>query len=60
MTVRANVTYGLRLRKLPSAEIETRLAEGLRKVNLAGFEARYPGQLSGGQSSGSRSPGRSC
>jgi spermidine/putrescine ABC transporter ATP-binding subunit len=49
MTVRANVAYGLRLRKLSSAEIETRLAEGLRKVNLVGFEARYPGQLSGGQ-----------
>src|SRR5512144_1096185 len=49
MTVRANVAYGLRLRKLSSTEIETRLAEGLRKVNLVGFEARYPGQLSGGQ-----------
>ena len=49
MTVRANVAYGLRLRKLAPAEIEARLAEGLRKVNLVGFEARYPGQLSGGQ-----------
>src|SRR5881296_4046773 len=49
MTVRANVAYGLRLRKLAPAEIETRLAEGLRKVNLVGFESRYPGQLSGGQ-----------
>ena len=26
-----------------------RLAEGLRKVNLTGYESRYPGQLSGGQ-----------
>src|SRR5437867_7726892 len=49
MTVRANVAYGLRLRKLGSAEIEARLAEGLRKVNLVGLESRYPGQLSGGQ-----------
>ncbi len=49
MTVRANVSYGLRLRKLSSFEIEQRLAEGLRKVNLVGYEARYPGQLSGGQ-----------
>src|SRR5437773_3511024 len=49
MTVRANVAYGLRLRKLAPAEIEARLAEGLRKVNLVGFESRYPGQLSGGQ-----------
>jgi iron(III) transport system ATP-binding protein len=49
MTVRANVAYGLRLRRLSAAEIEARLAEGLRKVNLAGLESRYPGQLSGGQ-----------
>jgi len=49
MTVRANVSYGLRLRKLASSEIDRRLAEGLRKVNLVGFEGRYPGQLSGGQ-----------
>ncbi|HEY3098500.1 MAG TPA: ABC transporter ATP-binding protein [Methylomirabilota bacterium] len=49
MTVRANVTYGLRLRKLAGAEIERRLATGLARVNLTGLEARYPGQLSGGQ-----------
>jgi ABC-type Fe3+/spermidine/putrescine transport system ATPase subunit len=49
MTVAGNVSYGLRLRKLPAAEIRARLAEGLRKVNLSGFESRYPGQLSGGQ-----------
>ncbi|HEY7520274.1 MAG TPA: ABC transporter ATP-binding protein [Methylomirabilota bacterium] len=49
MTVRGNVTYGLRLRKLSAAEIERRLAAGLAKVNLTGLEERYPGQLSGGQ-----------
>jgi iron(III) transport system ATP-binding protein len=49
MTVRANVTYGLRLRKLGRVEIAARLAAGLAKVNLAGLEDRYPGQLSGGQ-----------
>jgi ABC-type Fe3+/spermidine/putrescine transport system ATPase subunit len=49
MTVRGNVTYGLRLRKLGAAEIARRLAAGLAKVNLTGFEDRYPGQLSGGQ-----------
>jgi iron(III) transport system ATP-binding protein len=49
MTVRANVTYGLRLRKLPADEITRRLADGLRQVNLVGLENRYPGQLSGGQ-----------
>jgi ABC-type ATPase involved in cell division len=49
MTVRANVSYGLRLRKLGADEIARRLEEGLRQVNLAGLEDRYPGQLSGGQ-----------
>ena len=49
MTVAANVAYGLKLRKLSAREIASRLAEGLRKVNLVGFEHRYPGQLSGGQ-----------
>jgi ABC-type Fe3+/spermidine/putrescine transport system ATPase subunit len=49
MTVRANVAYGLRLRKLPAAEVAARLADGLRKVKLTGLEDRYPGQLSGGQ-----------
>jgi iron(III) transport system ATP-binding protein len=49
MTVYGNVTYGLRLRKLASAEVERRLAAGLAKVNLTGLEQRYPGQLSGGQ-----------
>jgi ABC-type Fe3+/spermidine/putrescine transport system ATPase subunit len=49
MTVRANVTYGLRLRRLPAAAIDDRLAAVLAKVNLTGLEGRYPGQLSGGQ-----------
>ena len=49
MTVRQNVTYGLRLRRLSADEIRARLDAGLRKVNLAGLEDRYPGQLSGGQ-----------
>jgi len=49
MTVAANVSYGLRLRKMSPAAIRARLDEGLRKVNLRGLESRYPGQLSGGQ-----------
>jgi ABC-type Fe3+/spermidine/putrescine transport system ATPase subunit len=49
MTVAANIAYGLKLRKLSAVEIGRRLAEGLRKVNLAGLGDRYPGQLSGGQ-----------
>jgi ABC-type Fe3+/spermidine/putrescine transport system ATPase subunit len=49
MTVRANVAYGLKLRKLDGVTIAERVAAGLHKVNLTGLELRYPGQLSGGQ-----------
>ena len=49
MTVKANIAYGLKLRKLDGPTIAERIAAGLRKVNLAGLELRYPGQLSGGQ-----------
>ncbi len=49
MTVFQNVAYGLKLKKLPQAEIGERVQGGLRKVNLMGMEDRYPGQLSGGQ-----------
>jgi len=49
MTVFQNVAYGLKLRRLSGEPLRARVAEGLRKVNLAGLEARYPGQLSGGQ-----------
>jgi iron(III) transport system ATP-binding protein len=49
MTVRGNVVYGLKLRRLDRAEIERRARDGLRQVNLTGLEDRYPGQLSGGQ-----------
>src|SRR5262252_9666726 len=38
MTVQANVAYGLKLRKLGGTAIADRVAAGLVKVNLAGFE----------------------
>ena len=49
MTVRGNVAYGLKLRKFAAAVVAARVDAGLRQVNLAGLEDRYPGQLSGGQ-----------
>ena len=50
MTVAENVAMGLRrVRGMSEPEIEERVAESLRRVELEGFEARYPGQLSGGQ-----------
>src|SRR5438874_269973 len=49
MTVRENVAFGLRVRKRPKAEVETRVRELLSLVHLDGFMDRYPSQLSGGQ-----------
>ncbi|MFL6162344.1 MAG: ABC transporter ATP-binding protein [Jatrophihabitantaceae bacterium] len=49
MTVRQNVGYGLRVRRVDRAEARRRVDEALELVRLAGFGARRPGQLSGGQ-----------
>jgi len=49
LNVWKNVAFGLKLRKLPKAEIDARVAEMLGMVNLTGFEKRSVGSLSGGQ-----------
>lgn len=49
MTVAQNVAFGLNLRKLPQHEIDTRIAEMLELVGLAGFAERSIGELSGGE-----------
>ncbi|EIP97893.1 spermidine/putrescine ABC transporter ATP-binding subunit [Opitutaceae bacterium TAV1] len=49
MTVRQNIAFGLRMQKLPEAEIRPRVAEVIDLMALAGFEERKPHQLSGGQ-----------
>lgn len=49
MTVRENVDYGLRVSKLPRAEIRSRTDNGLSLVGLEGFGDRLPSELSGGQ-----------
>src|SRR5438046_2176206 len=49
MTVAENVAFGLEMRKLARAEIETRAREALRLVRLDGFARRLPRELSGGQ-----------
>ena len=49
MTVRDNVAFGLRMRKVPAADIERRTQEALATVQLASMADRYPRQLSGGQ-----------
>ncbi|HET7679763.1 MAG TPA: ABC transporter ATP-binding protein [Xanthobacteraceae bacterium] len=49
MTVFDNAAYGLKLRRVPNAEITARVEAVFEKVKLSGLLNRYPGQLSGGQ-----------
>jgi putative spermidine/putrescine transport system ATP-binding protein len=49
MTVRQNVAFGLRLRKVGSAQRDKRALEMLDLVGLSVQADRYPHQLSGGQ-----------
>jgi sulfate transport system ATP-binding protein len=49
MTVEKNIAFGLEVRKAPKAEIEQRVTDLLRLVQLEGLANRYPSQLSGGQ-----------
>ena len=49
MTVRENVEYGLRIKRVPRDERRGRAAEALAMVRLEDFGVRKPAQLSGGQ-----------
>ncbi len=49
LTVHGNLAFGLDARRVPREERETRIAEMLGRVGLAGKERRHPGDLSGGE-----------
>jgi ABC-type sugar transport system ATPase subunit len=49
MTVRKNLGYGLRVRKVPRKEIARRVEETAKLLGLDELLDRRPGQLSGGQ-----------
>src|SRR6202041_3943911 len=49
MTVAENMSFGLRLKRYPKAEIKTRIDEAARMLDIAELLDRYPRQLSGGQ-----------
>ena len=49
MSVRDNIAYGLRMRRVPAAEREERVDQALEMVKLEQLGARAPRQLSGGQ-----------
>lgn len=48
-TIFDNIAYGLKMKKVPKAEIKKKVTEMMELVQLEGFEKRYPSQLSGGQ-----------
>ncbi|PWU19269.1 MAG: hypothetical protein C5B50_06965 [Verrucomicrobia bacterium] len=49
LSVYENIAFGLRIRKLPRAEVERRVMGALETLKLQGCEHRKPHELSGGQ-----------
>lgn len=49
MNVVDNITYGLRVQKVPRSETRNRLDAALKMLKLEGYENRLPKDLSGGQ-----------
>jgi multiple sugar transport system ATP-binding protein len=49
MTVQANLSFGLRLRQTPAADIERRVREAADMLGIGALLDRKPGALSGGQ-----------
>jgi multiple sugar transport system ATP-binding protein len=49
MKVDKNITFALEIQKMPKAEMEKRVKESLKEVQMEGFEDRYPREMSGGQ-----------
>ncbi len=49
LSVWDNITFGLKIQKLPEDEIKKRTTEALKILNLQGYENHKPKELSGGQ-----------
>ncbi|MCR4672149.1 MAG: ABC transporter ATP-binding protein [Lachnospiraceae bacterium] len=49
MTAAQNVAFGLKMKKVPSNEIDTKVNNILDVVGLSAQKAQYPSQMSGGQ-----------
>jgi sulfate transport system ATP-binding protein len=49
MSVFENIAFAMRIRKAPKAEVQARVDELLKLIQLESLASRYPAQLSGGQ-----------
>ena len=49
MTVEENIAFGLKMRKVPKAQIGPRVSDAIELVQLEGLQKRRSSQLSGGQ-----------
>ena len=49
MSVRGNISFGLKMAGMPKDEIDAKVAKAADKLNLTEYLERKPGQLSGGQ-----------
>lgn len=49
LTIYENVAYGLKVKRLPAAEVKERTQKAIDLMQLNGMEKRFPNQLSGGQ-----------
>src|ERR1051325_9835143 len=49
LTVQQNVAYGLRVAKVPEAEISSRVEQALNKVKMQAYANSKPSKISGGQ-----------
>ncbi|HHX37535.1 MAG TPA: ABC transporter ATP-binding protein, partial [Clostridiaceae bacterium] len=49
MTVRQNIEFGLKIKKLSDKEIKQKMEDALSKMQILEYMNRYPSELSGGQ-----------
>ncbi|NET35590.1 MAG: ABC transporter ATP-binding protein [Cyanothece sp. SIO1E1] len=49
MTVKDNIAFGLRIKRLGKAQIQERVKSAIQLVKMEAFANRFPAQLSGGQ-----------
>jgi len=49
MTTRENVAFGLKIRKLSKQEVDKKLKDTFKLLEIEGLEERYPREMSGGQ-----------